>query len=497
MELNFKFNNPGQREFYFSRERNCCFSGGFNNGKTWVGCLKTLTLCATFPKFRAVVARLKYTDLRKTTMQTFFGMCPPELIAGHSDQNGVTTFKNGSLIYWMHLDAVDINSLRGLEINSIFIDQAEEIDEATYWIMDSRLGRWSNVEVPRELLDKNPEWPKNESTGKWVVPSYHMLACNPESVFHWIYRLYHTDSEERRSKYKYIEGAWDASLGSAETFEEALNKDEEWKDKYIHGKWGASSSQLHFVRSASIIDLNDELLEEIRSKAKIVRILDHGDAAPTSCLWAACVRGVYIFYREYYVPGQVISFHRSEIVRLSEGEDIYSNYADPAIFKKAQQKDGGFWSVALEYSTADIPSPSICWVPADNNEFATRNRINELLIPSTLNKHPLTGETPAPGVYFVRPSASHNLGCLNLIRQISLQRKKLISEVNGKKIFSDEREDAVEDHAYDCLRYFVAMHARQPKNEKPKEIHRGMLAYYNELNGVFNENPNRLNSIFD
>lgn len=492
MNLNFKFNNPQQREFYFDRSRNICFSGGFNNGKTWVGCLKTLTLCATFPKFRAVIARLKFTDLRKTTMQTFFGMCPPELIAGHNDQAGVTTFKNGSLIYWMHLDAVDVNSLRGLEINSIFIDQAEEIDEATYWIMDSRLGRWSNVEVPKALLEQNPNWPKNESTGKFIVPSYHMLACNPESIFHWIYRLYHTESEERRSKYKYLEGEWDASLGSAETFEVANERDEEWRDKYIKGKWGASSSQLHFLRADSILDYSDELINTIKEKGKLVRILDHGDSAPTCCIWFACVNGVYIGYREYYVAGRTISYHRQAISDLSIGEEISGNYADPSIHRKASQKEGGFWSVANEYTTSDIPSPSICWIGADNNEFATRNRINELLIPSKLNKHPVTGASPAPGLYFIRPSGQHGYGCKEAIKQISLQRKKMLAEVNGKKIYSDDRDDEIEDHSYDCVRYFVAMHSSQPSKEKPKEIHRGMLAYYNQLHGVFDDKSMKL-----
>lgn len=487
MDLNFKFNNAQQRDFYFSRARNCCFSGGFNNGKTWVGCLKTLTLCATFPKFRAVVARLKYTDLRKTTMQTFFGMCPQELISGHSDQTGVTTFKNGSLIYWMHLDSVDINSLRGLEINSIFIDQAEEIDEATYWIMDSRLGRWSNVEVPKALLENNPDWPRNASTNSFIVPSYNMLACNPESMFHWIYRLYHTESEERRTKYKYIEGAWDSSLGSAETYEEALNKDEEWKAKYIRGEWGASSSQLHFLRADSILDYSDELFARIKEEGKLVRVLDHGDSAPTCCGWFACVSGVYIGYREYYVPGQPISFHRQELSKLSTGEEISSNFADPSIHRIGGQKDGGFWSVANEYTTSDISAPSISWIPADNNEFATRNRINELLIPSKFNKHPVTGVSPAPGLYFLRPSQQHNLGCKEMIKQISLQRKTLVAETNGKKIYSDERDKEIEDHAYDVVRYFVAMHSSQPSKEKPREIHRGMLAYYNQLQGVFDE----------
>ena len=412
-------------------------------------------------------------------MQTFFGMCPKELYSSHNEQKGETLFNNGSIIYWMHLDDFDVNSLRGLEINCIMIDQAEEISEAVYLIMDSRLGRWSNVEIPKHLLELFPNWPKNSSTGKYIAPSYHILACNPETQFHWIYRMYHPDSQERRERYTYFEKGWDESLGSSETFAEMQNKDEEWKDRFLKGLWGISSSQLHWVTPDSILNYTPELIEEIREKAKIDRVMDHGDAAPTCCGWFACLRGVYIMFQEYYMPGQLISFHRESINKLSEGFYINASFADPSIFRKASQKDGGFWTVANEYTTSDLKSKPIAWAPADNNEFATRNRINELLRPSLHWRHPVTGLSPAPGIYFVKASPSWPNGVTHAIPQISLQKKVLIAEVNGKKLYSDERDPQIEDHSYDVVRYFVAMHSSQPQKEKPREIHRGMLAYYN------------------
>src|SRR5262249_40326805 len=146
-----------------------------------------------------------------------------------------------------------------------------------------------------------------------------------------------------------------------------------------------------------------------------------------------------ICYREYYVPNKTISYHRRAIHDLSGNEDYGNNYADPQIFKKTAQKDGGFWSVNDEYRTSDIEGPALFWNPADNNEFATRNRINELLQPSTRYRHPITKETPAPGIYFIKRSAAYPQGCFESYKQLGMQRRKLLGTIDGKSVYSDDR----------------------------------------------------------
>ena len=110
MNLEVTFANAAQREFYYSTARNQCFSGGFNNGKTYAGSLKAFTLLSTFSNYRMAIARQTFADLKKTTMQTFFKICPREIIERHNEQDGFTEFKNKSVIYWMHLDGVDENA---------------------------------------------------------------------------------------------------------------------------------------------------------------------------------------------------------------------------------------------------------------------------------------------------------------------------------------------------------------------------------------------------
>lgn len=462
MQLDIKFANAAQREFYFSTARNQCFSGGFNNGKTYSGCLKALTLLVTFPNYRIALSRQTFTDLKKTTMQTFFKICPKELLLRHNEQDGFTELVNKSVIHWLHLDKVDDSTLRGLELNSSLIDQAEETEEKVYDVLDGRIGRWDNAEIPQYLLDSYPggpnAWPRNEKTGKLIAPSYNMLLCNPDTQFHYIYRKYHPDSLERKPRYFYVEGEWDSGLGSAESYVEALEKGEEYVAKFVKGQWGISNAQIHNLPGSSLLTYSGELVERILRKGNLFRVLDHGDASPTCCLWFAVLDGVYICYREYYNPNQPISYHRKAIRDLS-GDEIYTaNYADPQIFKKTSQKDGGFWTVSDEYLDKTLDSPPLAWIPADNNEFATRNRINELL---RQRKELLSNSVP--GICFIKKSTDYPNGAFHAINELQSQRRKSLGYVDGKQIFCDDREDSIADHAYDCVRYFTAMHGQGHK----------------------------------
>lgn len=419
-------------------------------------------------------------------MQTFFQMCPSEFVQGHNEQDGHTSLINGSLIHWIHLDNVEINTLRGLEANSNLTDQAEETDEATYDVLDARIGRWSGSVVPASLLDSQREWPRDPRDNHPLVPSYNSLLCNPDTQFQYIYRKYHPDSIDREPGYYFVEGEWDASLGSYETYEQALKHDDEWVSKYVRGQWGRSSAQVHFLRPESVLMPTPQLVERIKTNGNLFRSLDHGDSAPTCCLWFAAVGGVYICYREYYVPSKVVSYHRQAIHDLSLGEEYSGNYADPSIAKIQNQNKSGFWNIQKEYLTDDIEAPPLFWQLADNNEFATRNRINELLMPSARFKHPVTGESPAPGLYFIKKTSEYPHGCTEAIRQLGAQRKELLGTVDGKSVYSDDRDKNVVDHAYDPTRYFVAMHGSSPRMAM-RQPPRHSFAHFNKLLKTFNK----------
>jgi len=524
MNINLEFRNVEQQTFFYSKFRNNEFDGGFANGKSHVGCMRAFTHLCTFNYYAVAIARQEYKTLRQTTMKTFFKVCPNSLIQKHDENAGYTVLVNKSFIYWMHLDAYDEQDLRGLEINSVLIDQAEEIIEPIYNILDSRIGRWNLAQVPIWLLrsqltgedfelsnkierdnpkeldkfvTKNTLWPRHPKWRHFLVPNFMDILCNvaDDEEFHWTYRFYNDASYEKKPDHFYIHRELDQSLNDERTYQQMLLRDEEWVNKYVKGIRGTGGASIHKINGLSIIDSKDYTPEEFETfiktlltKAALYRILDHGETGVTCCLWLAIMNNMHFFYREYYAERKLISQNRKAIYELSIGEEYVDDIADPQIFKKTQQSisgtKAGFWTVAMEYSDTeeitDQDSPPIHWTAGDNNEYATRNRLNELLSVNPKYFHPITKVSPAPGIFFVKKSPSFLHGIQETILQIKSQRRLLLGSDNGKNLYSEERDPKIIDHAYDCVRYAVAMH-NLGKSEPKKAIKKNTFAYYNAM----------------
>lgn len=490
IELNFEFKSPFQEKIFSSSYRHVCGSGGYGNGKTYAFSMRSLLFLSTFPNYRMVIGRLKSVDLNRTTRTTFFNVCPPSLYqeakgGKRADSQNYLKLINGSEVFWMHFDEFNEGTVRGLEINSVFLDQGEEIPENIYLHLDNRVGRWSQALVPDELLALNPKWPLHPANNKPRVPAWMGVGCNPDVLTHWIYKRYHKDSLEWQQKYykRYImyEAETDPSMLDPETYNEALSRDPAWVDRFLKGKWGIGEGTIHRILDESKLYIGEkqgeydskiyitqDFLENLLRKSALYRILDHGESAPTCCLWVAAYRGFHFFYREYYMPDTLISDHRRNITDLSENESYVGNYADPSIFHKDRQKFGGRWSVSDEYIDRTVTdAPALVWNPADNNEFSNRNRINELLRNHKDIAHPVTGKMGSPRMFFICRNERYSNGCYQAPIQTSSAKREVIGTNNGSPIFSDDRAAGV-DHAYDPVRYYVGIHTRGAKDARPK-----------------------------
>lgn len=466
-----------------------------NSGKTWLGCMKALWLSDVFPKNRGAIIRQVGKQLRKTTMATFRKLCPPsayEQGGRWNEQEGSLILNNKSEIIWLQLDdPASLQIIKGLEINWFFIDQAEENPEGMESIYDtllSRLGRWDQVVVPQWLLQREyqagREWRwKHPVTLKPVPPQYAMLACNPDSELHWLYRRFHPESPEWRDKYQ-VKGykmfhmpSTDNKFLTDQNKANLLDQDESFVRRYVRGEWGFPEGAIHDINKASRIEFDDptdaeRFLDWIRNNCGLYRFLDHGDSAPTVCGWAAQDKnGNIFFYREYYQPNKLISYHREAIGALSDGEIYIGNYADPAIFNQTMQKTvAGKMvrsSVADEYRSSEIGAPVLHWLPADNNELGTRNKISEYLRLDPKGIHAMTKTQGAPRLYFVMRTPAYTQGCFFLSKETGAQRRVQIGTIEGRPVFSDERDPGIVDHGYDVVRYAIA-HFGQTKKHTPQ-----------------------------
>lgn len=521
LNINIEFVNQVQEEFVYCNKRNQNFSGGFGNGKTYGASEKAVILLTTFPNYHIGISRYSAKELRDSTMSTFFKCCPQELYndaygGRRNDRDGQLRLINGSEVLWMHLDDYSEEDLRGKEFNSSITDQLEEIAENIYITLDSRIERWDRAEIP-DYFNKEL-FPKNKFTGKPEPPCYNIGLFNPDTTLHWIYKRMHPDSSDverycgplessvmigESSGYTlYGEAGWYTAAthdnpAISESLKRAMrSREAAWVDRFYWGKWGIAGGAIHYVSNQSIIawDMKEtrnnirKLLEVIKKDGIKYRVMDHGESAPTCCLWFAWLpptvlyqnygiksKGIHVCYREYYQPGKIIKFHREMIHQLSIDEKYYGNYADPQIFKKTQQKYGGFWTTAEDYTdnrhlTPDeiIKAPPICWQPADNAEMSSRDAIHELLQLDDAAFNPITHEMGGPAMYFIKKHAvEYPNGCANVIQQTQAAKRKKIGNENGEDIYSDERADSP-DHSYDPFRYYSLIPKMGNLPERPK-----------------------------
>lgn len=498
IDINFKFSSAIAQKFFECSKRNIGWNSGFGAGKSYTACQKAVALLSKFPGYRIAIGRKSLTDLKKTTMQTFYKVCPAALydkdFGGRIVEAPVpyTELINGSRVYWIHLEKATEQSVRSLEINAAIIDQAEEVEESTYIELDNRIGRWDEVEVPQDLLQMFPNWPRNEFTGRPMAPAYHIVLFNPpdEGEFSYLYERYHPDSEDWKKKYSrthqyFQSSSRDNKALPKENLENLLTRDVEWQHRFVEGNFSRGEGAIHQISKLSILEVDEDWVREnLLKRASLARVLDHGASAPTCCTWWAASGGAYYCYREYYVADSIVSVHRKNITDLSIGEEYQLNLADPAIFRKESEKYGGFWSTALEYSDEALDAPPLFWAPADNNEFSTRNRINELLQVDPGFKHPITGELGSPKLFFLKRTERYQNGVVHAIKESASQKKKLLAEINGKKIYCDDRDPGIADHSYDTVRYYCASHLRQKDAPKPKPKPNSFIAVRNRIKAL-------------
>ena len=386
--------NPSQVEFLTSWERFLAFFGGVGNGKTTIACLKIIEICKTFPNSRGVIARKIWATLESTTMEEFFTLCPPDLLdvkgTRRSPPTAQAKFRNGSTVLFCHLDTkgkkdLAYQRLSNLNLNFVFIDQAEEVEEK--WLNHFR------TRLRRIVKDKKGR----------ICPAQLMLTGNMAGK-NWIYRNF---KKVQKLNHKLIEATTLENEKNLppEYVADLLTAPKEWVDRYVYGSWDDFEGLIFDVRR----QIHEIEAFEIPPSWERYRIIDHGLTNPTAAMWFAVdPDGNCYLYQTYYKTG-LIRFHVENIMARSMA-DIGNGYVktifDPAVMHKTNQdEERGKYSDYDDYIShgqafinkfPEYESVGLWGYPGNNNIKAGINMVNDYLFIDPEHIHPITHELGSP-----------------------------------------------------------------------------------------------------
>lgn len=459
--------------------------GGMNSGKTSAAILHMLALMEAFPGYKVAVLRKTFKDLTLTTRPSIDQWIDPKRLKKPPSETEIE-LDNGSKFVFHYLDNPNSATiLKGLEINAALLDQAEQMNERTFQVLMGRLGRWRNAKVPQWVLNSRPDWPWRErGTNRPVPPVSLVLTANPteegDPELHWLWQRFSPESKVFRDKYSklgYRQLVFDSrqnKFAGQQNIDILLQGDEDYIRRFVRGEWVRSKGHLFHLSPDSILPYSPELIARIQNTMILGRAFDHGDSAPSCCLWYGVDQFHNIFFfMEYYQAGQTedgkefgVTEHRRSITKLSQGMTFRTNLADPSIFDKTRNVTGYAtkqqrWSVASEYMDKKIiqEDTTISWTPADNNEALSRVRLKQYLRVDPDHFNPITKEKGAPHIYFVQAADDEwPHGCNHVISEIRNAKRKQEGENDGKPIYGDDRDPSIPDHALDPVRYVVNSH---------------------------------------
>lgn len=464
-----------QRKFFEAGPQPTLFMGGVGSGKTYIGILKMLALLDEYPGSRGAIVRQRFQQLKKTTAATLWKMLPKNRIARRNDNEGLLWLNNGSQVLLIHLDKPDsIANLKSMELNFAYVDQAEDIGHEAWDTLYERLGRWSGAM-------KRGGWPKDwtykNRMGEPIPPRYLFASAYSPGYEHWLTSRFWEHGQERErykeSGYLTITGSTRDNLALSDEYVQGrLQMGDEYVRRFVDATdWGAKEGRIFEVHPMSIVDPTEDLLNKIKRTMRLHRVLDHGEAVETVCLWYAtdAHENVY-FYREYGEADKLVSQHRAAIYELSKKDgygdnppSYYSQYADPAIFSKNRGRSvnsAPTYSVADEYLERRIVEArtSIAWRPANNDEAMTVNRVREYLRVDPRHWNPFTQKRSGPRVFFLRRTPEYPYGMHETIVDLRAARRVEIGTApDGGKMYGDERDQKIRDHYLDCVRYALGM----------------------------------------
>ena len=218
------------------------FGGAIRGGKTFCTLGTLLLLCKMYPGSRWAIVRDTLTTIKRNVVPSFIKICPDSFLKSYNQDLQVITLVNGSEIL-LFAENYDEDKLllrwRGLEVNGFVLEEANELQEASFYKAIERAGTFipleGNKPKPLIMLTCNPSagWVKELFYDRWkngTLPDGWMylpskITDNPFIADDADYMA----SLRQMPRYEYevyVNGNWDLQVKTGGEFYKAFDLDQ-------------------------------------------------------------------------------------------------------------------------------------------------------------------------------------------------------------------------------------------------------------------------------
>lgn len=401
-------------------EKEQVFGGSKRGGKTVGGSQKAAMVSMTFPGNRGYILRQNLTDLRESTLETFFKIVPADLILDHHQTHRKILIKTSgvpsTIIYSGLSDESDEESSKGKEAGWLWIDEPSEIKLKTYLMYLSQLC-WELPPCKCKFMDKVSLKCQMHPLNGGFPPFMAWLTTNPESG--WVEDRFRPLIEAASETKPVVRGDNQIFIRSLPrdnvylppNWESDLRKNapESFVIKYLNGVWGAVEGQVfkEFDKDTHGIKKLSDIPKEYLASLKLIGCLDHATTGITCfAINGIDPHGNIISLASHYQEDRAVNVHAQAVKMLldricklcSKPIDGYKgkNFGqypaldffeyvliDPSTQAKTQTTGNELWSIQDLYWREGIPT-----LAAHNAITAGVDLMKQYIHPKPTHVHP-------------------------------------------------------------------------------------------------------------
>lgn len=298
----FEAKNAPQLQAFTDTHSDLLNDGPWGTGKTHMAAVKAYCLAKKYPGLLVGLIRKKRIHLEATLWEKFVKILPPEDVAKSNDTKLSRTLLNGSEIHGLGLDSENaVNLMDSREFGFVVIEEAKEIDEATYVTKIKRCMR------QQFLADGT------------ILPFRQVVSLtNPGSPGHFLYKDFISNP---KPGYHRIQGERLPDL-PRDYIEMIDSLTGVWRLRYRDGLWTAFEGQVYPYNPDKHLINRSEAWEGWENWRSVVGV-DFGFDHPFVCQWwKVSPSGIWIMYREIYMSRRTVNKHAPLIKKFCDEDNI-------------------------------------------------------------------------------------------------------------------------------------------------------------------------------